>query len=203
MPRDRRIHAQSTIPVTPSTRTLLAMFTTTLFLSAALVFLVQPMFAKMALPLLGGAPAVWNTCMLFFQAALLGGYLYAHATTRFLQPRPQVLLHLALLLISLSVLPIGMPPAWSQPSQDHPTIWLLALLLVSLGLPAFLGHFVVDRFRTSRLFPNFTTSGLSIVRTAIKSLSEGPDRSDLLRTDGRTNRPRFDGSPERCLSAPS
>jgi hypothetical protein len=95
------------------------------------------MFAKMALPLLGGAPAVWNTCMLFFQAALLGGYAYAHATTRFLQVRQQAILHLALLLISLSALPIGMPGAWGQPPQSHPIVWLLALLLVALGLPFF------------------------------------------------------------------
>jgi len=95
------------------------------------------MFAKMALPLLGGAPAVWNTCMLFFQAALLGGYAYAHATTRFLQLRQQAVLHVALLLTSLSILPIGMPGAWTQSSPGHPVIWLLALLLVALGLPFF------------------------------------------------------------------
>jgi spermidine synthase len=95
------------------------------------------MFAKMALPLLGGVPAVWNTCMLFFQATLLGGYAYAHVTTRVLRTRPQALLHLALLLISLFVLPIGMPAAWSHPSEDHPIIWLLALLLAALGLPFF------------------------------------------------------------------
>jgi hypothetical protein len=96
------------------------------------------MFAKMALPLLGGAPAVWNTCILFFQATLLGGYAYAHVTTRFLRIRQQAVLHLALLLISLSALPIGMPGAWSQPSQNYPIIWLLALLLVALGLPFFI-----------------------------------------------------------------
>ena len=129
--------APSAIPVTPSSRTLLAIFTATLFLSAALVFLVEPMFAKMTLPLLGGAPAVWNTCILFFQAALLGGYAYAHATTTFLQVRQQAVLHLVLLLISLSVLPIGMPSAWSQPSENDPIIWLLALLLVALGPPFF------------------------------------------------------------------
>src|SRR4026208_796511 len=115
-----------------SARALLALFAATLFLSAGLVFLVQPMFAKMALPLLGGVPAVWNTCMLFFQATLLGGYAYAHVTTRVLRTRPQALLHLALLLISLFVLPIGMPAAWSHPSEDHPIIWLLALLLAAL-----------------------------------------------------------------------
>src|SRR5690348_1568318 len=112
-----RIHAATlgAIPLTPSAQRLLAMFTTTLFLSADLVILVQPTFAKMALPLLGGAPAVWNTCMLFSQATLLGGHAYAHATTRFLRAGPQAILHLALLLISLFVLPIGMPPAWPQP----------------------------------------------------------------------------------------
>jgi hypothetical protein len=120
-----------------SARPLLRIFRATVFHSAALVPLVQPMFTKMALPLLGGAPAVWNTCMPFFQAVLLGGYAYAHATTRLLRARPQTLLHLALLLISLSVLPVAMPGAWSQPSPAYPTIWLLGLLFVALGLPFF------------------------------------------------------------------
>ena len=69
------------------------LFAITLFVSATLLFLVQPMVAKMVLPRLGGTPAVWNTCMVFFQAALLAGYAYAHATTTWLSARRQVLAH--------------------------------------------------------------------------------------------------------------
>src|SRR5262245_29838884 len=80
--------------------TMLALFGFTLFLSSVLLFLVQPMIAKMVLPMLGGTPAVWNTCMVFFQAMLLGGYLYVHAATRWLTTRQQVLLHITLLSAS-------------------------------------------------------------------------------------------------------
>src|SRR5436189_88725 len=74
-------------------------FTVTLFVSAALLFSVQPMIAKMILPKFGGAPAVWNTCMVFFQAALLAGYGYAHAAATCLGPRRGILLHAGLLLV--------------------------------------------------------------------------------------------------------
>src|SRR5207237_2806551 len=91
------------------------LFAVTLFVSATLLFLVQPMVAKMVLPRLGGTPAVWNTCMVFFQAALLAGYAYAHATTTWLSARRQVLAHLVLLVLPLLVLPIalrgGAPPS--------------------------------------------------------------------------------------------
>ena len=83
------------------------LFTIAVFLNAALLFSVQPMFSKMALPLLGGTPAVWNTCMLFFQAALLGGYLYAHLTTRTLSVQRHVPIHVTLLALSGLALPIG------------------------------------------------------------------------------------------------
>ena len=116
---------------------VLALFTITVFVSAALLFAVQPMFAKMVLPLLGGTPAVWNTCMLFFQAALLAGYAYAHVTVRVFGIRAQAAIHLALLLTPVLLLPIAVPTAWNSPSQDHPAIWLLALLIVVLGLPFF------------------------------------------------------------------
>src|SRR5919106_18932 len=72
-------------------------FTAAVFLSAALLFAVEPMFGKMVLPLLGGSPAVWTTCMVFFQAALLGGYAYAHVTAASLGVRRQALLHLVVL----------------------------------------------------------------------------------------------------------
>src|SRR5438132_6993189 len=88
------------------------LFATTLFVSATLLFLVQPMIAKMILPRLGGTPAVWNTCMVFFQAALLAGYFYAHMIVGKLSPRRQVTLHVPLLLLTLLLLPIGVSQTW-------------------------------------------------------------------------------------------
>src|SRR5918911_1201419 len=77
------------------------LFGATLFLSAALLFLVQPMFARMVLPSLGGTPAVWNTCVVFFQAALLAGYGYAHTVSTYLKTRTQLLVHGALFCVPL------------------------------------------------------------------------------------------------------
>ena len=82
------------------------LFAITLFWSAALLFWVEPMVGKLVLPQLGGAPAVWNTCMVFFQAMLLAGYAAAHWMTRRLSPRAQLTTHLALLVVALATLPI-------------------------------------------------------------------------------------------------
>ncbi len=117
---------------------LLAWYAATLFLSASLLFMVQPMFAKMALPILGGAPAVWNTCMVFFQATLLVGYGYTHAVTTWLGVRRQAALHLGLLLLPLFTLPIAIPQGWTPPVGENPIPWLLLLLGVSVGLPFFM-----------------------------------------------------------------
>src|SRR5881409_4032499 len=104
----------------------------TLFLSSTLLFLVQPMIAKLVLPLLGGTPAVWNTCMVFFQAVLLAGYAYAHALPGWLGIRRHVFLHAGLLLVPCLVLPLGLPRGWTDPG-DPPVLWLLGLLLLSAG----------------------------------------------------------------------
>ncbi|MCR4411325.1 MAG: fused MFS/spermidine synthase [Thermoguttaceae bacterium] len=109
----------------------------TLFASATLLFFVQPMFAKMALPLLGGTPAVWNTCMVFYQAVLLLGYLYAHFSTKWLGPRRQAAVHLAVLLLPWLVLPIGIAANQLPTGGENPVPWLLLLLTVSVGLPFF------------------------------------------------------------------
>jgi hypothetical protein len=120
------------------------LFALTLFVSATLLFLVQPMIGKMVLPLLGGSPAVWNTCMVFFQATLLAGYLYAHAVTKRLSARTQLIVHVVLLLLPLvPLLLLGfdaprvardwMPP----PTEANPIPWLLALLAIAAGLPFF------------------------------------------------------------------
>jgi hypothetical protein len=108
-----------------------------ILLSAALLFSVQPMFAKMALPLLGGTPAVWNTCMVFFQAMLLAGYGYAHLTTRWLGERTQALVHLVICLLPLAALPIVLPAGWKPPTETTPVFWLLGLLGVAVGAPFF------------------------------------------------------------------
>ena len=112
-------------------------FALTLFVSATLLFIVQPMFAKMVLPLLGGSPAVWNTCMVFYQGSLLAGYLYAHFSTRWLGVRRQAGLHLAILCLPWLVLPVGMATAWTPPAEANPIPWLLMLMTVSVGLPFF------------------------------------------------------------------
>ncbi len=109
----------------------------TLLVSATLLFSVQPLFSKMILPLLGGTPQVWNTAMLFFQVCLLGGYAYAHGTTRFLSVRVQASLHVVLLAIFTIVLPIAIPEGWSPPVDRDPTLWQLSLMAVAVGGPFF------------------------------------------------------------------
>src|SRR5690606_6598617 len=109
---EREAAAISPSPVRETPRrdaTARSAYTATIFLSPLLLFLVQPMFSKMVLPRLGGTPAVWNTCMLFFQAALLGGYLYAHLGSRWLGARRHAVLHLILLAVALATLPITIP----------------------------------------------------------------------------------------------
>jgi hypothetical protein len=116
---------------------LLLLFALSLFLSAFLLFWIEPMFAKMILPMLGGAPSVWNACIVFYQALLLAGYVYAHLLTRWLGIRRQMIFHLVMLFLVLTTLPIGVANGWTPPSSSNPTIWLFLLLLVSIGLPFF------------------------------------------------------------------
>jgi hypothetical protein len=112
-----------------------ALFAFTLFFSAALLFLIEPMIARMLLPSLGGGPAVWNTCLVFFQAALLGGYLYARVTTRVLPARGQVAIHAGVLAMAALVLPISIRTFGILPSSAQPVLWMLATLGLSVGLP--------------------------------------------------------------------
>jgi spermidine synthase len=122
-----------------SERSVTLLFGITLFVSAALLFSVQPMVAKMLLPLLGGTPAVWNTCMLFFQAALLAGYAYALLVSKW-PFRQQLMLQLLLLALAFVSLPIGLSPAWvnSVPATGNPSSWLLTCLAALVGLPFFI-----------------------------------------------------------------
>lgn len=127
-----RLLPERVVAITP----FATVFVVATFLNAALLFAVEPMFTKLVLPLLGGTPAVWNTCLLFFQGALLAGYLYAHLTSRWLSVGKQGLLHLALLTLSLTLLPISLPPNAAPPAGSAlPIPWLLALLTSTLGLP--------------------------------------------------------------------
>ncbi len=110
----------------------------TVFLSAFLLFQVQPMIAKMILPWFGGTAAVWAACLLFFQAVLLAGYAYTHGAVRRLAPRRQWMLHTALLLIALAALPILPDAQWKPATPEMPAARILALLAVTVGLPYFL-----------------------------------------------------------------
>src|SRR5947209_10666293 len=116
---------------------MLAVFALTLFTSATLLFLVEPMVGKMILPLLGGTPAVWNTCMVFFQAVLLAGYAYAHAATAWLSTRKQVLLHLAVLLVPFLFFPLAVNRNLVAGGLENPVPALLLVLSLSVGVPMF------------------------------------------------------------------
>lgn len=116
---------------------LIVLFAGTLFTSASLMFVLQPLFGKILLPLLGGSPAVWNTCMVFYQSILFLGYLYAHAiSTRFEQHR-QIQIHTAIILISFLALPVALPENTVPPTDSNPTFWLLWTLFLAIGLPYF------------------------------------------------------------------
>ena len=109
-----------------------------MLVSAALLFLVQPMFTKMALPLFGGSPQVWNVSVVFYQVVLLLGYSYAHFMRKHLAIKWAVALHVALVLAILALLPIRLPNGWSPPANGvSEQLWLLWLLLVSVGAPFF------------------------------------------------------------------
>jgi hypothetical protein len=110
-------------------------FVLALFSSAALIFVLQPLFARMVTPLLGGSPQVWNTSMAFFQAALLVGYLYAHLLQRVKDLRVQAAIHGAVLLAAWFVLPIHVSTALGAPSSEQPVWWLIGVLALSVGAP--------------------------------------------------------------------
>jgi hypothetical protein len=105
--------------------------------SASLLFSVQPLFAKIVLPKLGGAPSVWSVALVFFQAALLAGYLYAHLLTRFLPGWRSVAVHLLVMLAATAALPLGMASGWERPPAQGAEFWLIGLFTVSIGLPFF------------------------------------------------------------------
>ena len=116
---------------------LIFLFAATLFTSATLMFALQPMFGKLLLPLLGGSPAVWNTCMVFYQSILFFGYLYAHLLTKRQNPHRQIQIHAGIILISLLALPLALPENIAPPTESNPTFWLLWTLFLAIGLPFF------------------------------------------------------------------
>ena len=109
-------------------------YAATIFLSSFLLFLVQPLIARLILPWFGGTAAVWTTCMLFFQTLLLAGYAYAHATNAKLAPRAQAVLHCVLLGVSLLLLPIAPNDMWKPSGSEEPISWILLVLTLTVGL---------------------------------------------------------------------
>ncbi len=119
-------------------RPALVLYVLTSFLGSFLLFVIEPMAAKMLLPQLGGSPAVWNTAMVFFQAALLLGYAFAHVTLSRLGLRRQPWLQVVLIAAPLLVLPIALPAGWSPPPGANPAPWTLLALTVMVGAPFFM-----------------------------------------------------------------
>ncbi|MFZ5539655.1 MAG: spermidine synthase [Pseudomonadota bacterium] len=130
------MHAATVSTTAPASRAILP-YAGTIFLSAFLLFLVQPIIAKQILPWFGGSAAVWTTCLVFFQTVLLAGYAYADATTR-LGVKRQTQLHLVLLAISLATLPILAADHWKPQGDEDPIVRILLLLAATIGLPYFL-----------------------------------------------------------------
>ena len=114
------------------------LYAATIFVSAFLLFLVQPVMAKQILPWFGGSAAVWTTCLVFFQTALLAGYAYSDLVVHRLGPRAQVKLHVALLVVSLALLPIVPGAYWKPTGAENPSWLILGMLAATIGLPYFL-----------------------------------------------------------------
>ncbi|UGY16485.1 fused MFS/spermidine synthase [Bradyrhizobium septentrionale] len=124
-------------PSASRNRLVLVVYTAAIFVSALLLFSVQPLFTKMVLPRLGGSPAVWSVAMVFFQSLLLGGYAYAHLLMKLNSRIVPIVVHLVLLVIALLTLPLSIKSGWGEPPTSGYAIWLLGLFVVSIGLPFF------------------------------------------------------------------
>ena len=166
---------------------LLPLYTAALFVSALLLFAVQPMFTKMVLPMLGGSPGVWNTAMLFFQSVLLAGYGYAHLTTRVLGVRRQAFLHLAVMVIALAALPIGVAAGWTPPHRDGASV---------------LAHRAVRRLRGPPVLRRFRQRAPPA--EVVRALGPPVRGRSVLFCTGRATWPAFwPCSATRCSSSPS
>lgn len=129
--------AVNSLETHPNTKMLVPAYVATMLLSASLLFLVQPMFARMALPLLGGTPAVWAIAMCFFQAVLLGGYCYAHLLKKFVPPIYAVPLHVGLMALAWFSLPVNLPMADVPAGGATAGLWLIGLMAKAIGYPFF------------------------------------------------------------------
>ncbi|WP_371397352.1 spermidine synthase [Fretibacter rubidus] len=116
---------------------MISVFTLAILLSAVLLFSVQPMFTKLVLPLLGGSSNVWNTAMVFFQAVLLLGYIYAHVITKYLPLKAQIIIHMAVLGLGCFFLPLSIAQGWTPPDGGAQSLWLIGLFGISVGAPFF------------------------------------------------------------------
>ncbi len=124
-------------PSASRNRLVLVVYTAAIFVSALLLFSVQPLFTKMVLPRLGGSPAVWSVAMVFFQSLLLAGYAYAHVLMQIKNRATPIAVHLVLLVVALSTLPLSIASGWGEPPTSGYAFWLLGLFAVSIGLPFF------------------------------------------------------------------
>src|ERR1700704_1378897 len=116
---------------------VISIYTAAIFLSAALLFAVQPMFTKMVLPRFGGSPSVWSVALVFFQGILLLGYAYADILTRFVRSPLALLVHLSVMLGGAIFLPLAIAKGWGLPPPDHEQLFLLGLFGASIGFPFF------------------------------------------------------------------
>src|SRR3569832_1445929 len=124
-------------PSASRNRLLLTVYTAAIFVSALLLFSVQPLFTKMVLPRLGGSPALWTVAMVFIQSLLLAGYAYAHLLMQTRNRTVPVVVHLLLLVVAFATLPLGIASAHGEPPASGYALWLLGLFVVSIGLPFF------------------------------------------------------------------
>src|ERR1700712_4532692 len=129
--------AATDLPSDSRNRLVLVVYTAAIFVSALLLFSVQPLFTKMVLPRLGGSPAVWSVAMVFFQSLLLGGYAYAHYLMQIRSRLVPVIVHLLLLSVALLTLPLSIANGWGEPPTSGYAFWLLGLFAASIGLPFF------------------------------------------------------------------
>ena len=129
--------AAASQPSASRNRVVLTVYTAAIFVSALLLFSVQPLFTKMVLPRLGGSPAVWSVAMVFFQSLLLAGYAYAHFLMQIKNRTIPVVVHLALLVVAILTLPLSIAGGFGEPPTSGYAFWLLGLFAISIGLPFF------------------------------------------------------------------
>src|ERR1700726_2791266 len=125
----------ASVKINRSSVLLIAIYTAAVFLSAALLFAVQPMFTKMVLPRFGGSASVWSVAMEFFQGILLLGYAYADLLTRFVRVPLALLIRLAVMSGGAGFLPLAIAQGWGLPPAEHEQIFLLGLFIASIGFP--------------------------------------------------------------------